>query len=377
MVRCRLCLIPTSRPDTAFVDGVCSACINYSRRRMIDWPERKRRLEAVLEAGRNGSGFDCIVPSSGGKDSTAQVMTLLEMGAKPLVVTATTCMLTEIGRRNIDNLARHATTIEVTPNRRVRAKLNRLGLQQVGDISHPEHLAIFSIPFQMAAAHGIPLIFYGESPQQEYGCPAGAEEALTMTRRWVSEYGGLLGMRAADMIGQDGITEHDMRAYMLPNDGQLSDITAYFLGQFLPWDSHRNAAIAKAAGMVSERPSATAWWDHENLDNAMTGLHDHQCYRKYGYGRLASQLSVDIRNGRLDRDEAMTRLRHVDGAFPWRYAGVDVEDVCAHIGVTYDDLIGALDAFTEWSLFDHIEDNHPILKEWVEDDPDSEVNDGD
>jgi hypothetical protein len=41
------------------------------------------------------------------------VLTLIElMGAKPLVVTAVTCHLTPIGRANIDNLARYATTIE-------------------------------------------------------------------------------------------------------------------------------------------------------------------------------------------------------------------------------------------------------------------------
>src|SRR5690606_4376308 len=137
----------------------------------IDWVARRSQLEAILERGKNGTGFDCIVPSSGGKDSHYQVLTLINMGARPLVVTASTCYLTKTGRRNIDNLARYATTIEVTPRTDVRAKLNRIGLQLVGDISYPEHLAIFSVPFQIAAKFGIPLIFYGESPQREYGGP--------------------------------------------------------------------------------------------------------------------------------------------------------------------------------------------------------------
>lgn len=343
--------MPTTRPDTAFVDGVCSACINYVARANIDWAARKATLEGILEHGRNPSGFDCIVPSSGGKDSHAQVLTLIEMGAKPLVVTASTCYLTPIGRENIDNLARHATTIEVTPNRTVRKKLNKYGLETVGDISHPEHMAIFSIPFRIAAKFGIPLIFYGESPQREYGGPLGTEEAVTMSRRWISEFGGLLGLRAADCVGVDGINERDMHDYMLPADDMVG-YEAYFLGQFLPWDSHANADKAIRGGMLASRPSAANWWAHENLDNAMTGLHDYMMYRKYGYGRACTQLSVDVRHGYYTREEGLKFLARHDGLFPIQYAGVPVEDVLAYIGISREQLNAAIDRFTDWSLFD-------------------------
>jgi hypothetical protein len=144
VIRCKRCVIPDTRPDTAFVDGVCSACLAFDRRPEIDWGVRKRELELLLERSSNDSGYDCIVPSSGGKDSTYQVMTLIDLGARPLVVTASTCQLTPIGRANIDNLARYATTLEVSPNKIVRAKLNRLAFDMVGDISWPEHAAIFS-----------------------------------------------------------------------------------------------------------------------------------------------------------------------------------------------------------------------------------------
>ena len=203
MTRCKTCLQPDTKPDLAFVDGECSACINYANRPEIDWNARKRELVNILsDSPRNSSGYDCIVPSSGGKDSHAQVLTLLELGVRPLVVTATTDFLTPIGRANIDNLARYATTIEVTPNRSVRARLNRLGLELVGDICWPEHASIFTVPFRVAKDMDIPLIFYGENPQQEYGGPLGAEQARHMTARWVSEYGGFLGLRPSDFIGK-------------------------------------------------------------------------------------------------------------------------------------------------------------------------------
>lgn len=363
MIRCTSCVIPETRPDTAFVDGECSACRNFRLRPRIGWAGRRVELTRILErAPRNGSGFDCVVPSSGGKDSHYQVLTLIEMGARPLVVTATTCMLTEVGRANIDNLARYATTIEVTPNREVRRKLNRHGLELVGDVSWPEHAAIFSIPFRVAAAHGIPLLFYGESPQREYGGPLGAEAAATMTRRWVSEFGGLLGLRAQDFIGQSGITEADMADYALPADEQMVRVTAYFLGQFIPWDSHRNAEVAVAAGMQAQRPSVANWWDFENLDCALTGLHDHAMYRKYGYGRMAAQLSVDIRNGRISRQAALDMCERSDGAFPETYMGLPLKAVLSHLGMTRAELLAALDRWTNWDLFSRSKDDRPILK---------------
>src|SRR5690606_530634 len=156
MNRCLKCVIPDTRPDTAFVNGVCSACLNYAKRPEIDWDARKKELLQILDK----HGGRCIVPSSGGKDSHYQALTLIDLGADVTVVTATTCHLTAIGRRNIDSLARFARTIEVTPNRTVRARLNRLGLTLVGDISWPEHVSIFTTPFRVARALGINLIFY-------------------------------------------------------------------------------------------------------------------------------------------------------------------------------------------------------------------------
>lgn len=366
LTRCKTCCMPTTRPDTAFVDGECSACVNFRNRPEIDWEAREVELIKILEkAPKNGSGFDCIVPSSGGKDSTAQVLMLLDLGAKPLVVTATTDYLTPIGRRNIDNLARFATTVEYTPNRTVRATLNRLGLEIVGDISWPEHAAIFSVPFRAARDHGIPLIFYGESPQREYGSPLGAEQALTMTKRWVSEFGGLLGMRPVDFIGMEGITEADMMPYMMPSDEDMAKIDAYFLGQFLPWDSHENAKLAIANGFQVGTPSYANYWSFENLDNALTGLHDHGCYRKYGFGRMCVQLSVDIRNGRITREEAMRIIERDDGVFPYVYAGVPLTEVLAHLDRDMTWLREQLDAHTDFSLFSGKDGERPILREFA------------
>lgn len=366
LVRCKTCVLPTTRPDTHFEDGECSACRNARKADAIDWKSRESELLRILETmPRNGSGFDCIVPSSAGKDSTYQVLRLIELGVRPLVVTATTCMLTDVGRKNIDNLARYATTIEITPNREVRRKLNRLGFQLVGDPSLPEHMAIFSIPFRMAADLGISTVWYGENPQWCYGSPPGAEEARVMTRRWTMEHGGYLGLRPQDFVGMEGITAADMKDYMLPSDEKMAGVTAYWLGQYERWDSHRNLRVAADHGMVQPLPCTANWWRGENVDCFLTGFHDHAMYRKYGYGRGCAQISVDIRNGLVPRDEALGWIELRDGEFPFEYMGGNWKDIGAYIGMHDHEIIATLEQHTNHDLFDGEADFRPILKEFA------------
>lgn len=364
MIRCKTCVMPDTRPDTPFYDGECAACISFKARQQItpeEWIRREQELKNLLDRhdGR------VLVPSSGGKDSHYQVKRMLDLGAEVTVVTATTCHLTEIGRKNIDNLARYAhQTIEVTPNKEVRKKLNRAGLEKVGDISWPEHVAIFTLPFNVAAETGHTLMMYGENPQQEYGGPPGKDQALQLTRRWVTEFGGQLGLRPGDLVGYDGITEQDMTPYVMSTSNvNWPDIEAHFLGAYERWDSHRNGEVAMQMGMLRTEPSTANWWWSENLDNAQTGLHDHMMYRKYGFGRGCQQISVDIRHGRIERDKALDWLDVCDGQFPWHYCHVPFGEMLRQAGINPDEAWKWIDQFTNWDLFHgEVVDGRPILK---------------
>jgi N-acetyl sugar amidotransferase len=331
---------------------VCAACRNFKRRDEIDWEARDIAFKEILGSlPKTDSGYDAVIPSSGGKDSTAQVLKALELGLRPLIVTASTCMLTDVGKRNIENLARFATTIEVTPNRDVRRKLNRLGLELVGDVSHPEHLSIFSTPFRVAVAMNIPVILYGEAPCVEYGGPPGTEQAHTMTRSWISEHAGFLGLRATDFIGTEGITEADMREYMLPADDKMQSVTAYWLGNYYPWSSRDNAKVAVDNGFETRLPYAGNWWDFENLDCALTSIHDFFAWLKYGLARATAQLSVDIRSGFISRAEAMAISRERDGIFPLECMGVSLDAALDHIGMSRQSFMRCCNQHLNTSIF--------------------------
>lgn len=369
LTRCTRCVMPVTRPGTHFYEtGECSACVTHGRRSEIDWEARKSDLLRILESAKsNVDGFNVLVPSSGGKDSTYQVLSLIELGARPLVVTATTCMLSSVGRANIDNLARFATTLEVTPNRTVRSVLNRLSLELVGDASIPEHFSIFSTPFRVAARMGLSTCVYGENSQAAYGGPPGTEDAMRKTKRWVHEFGGFLGMRPADFVGMEGITAEDMTDYTLPSEETMNGINAIFLGQYIPWDSHRNARVSIASGMTVQRPTPHSHWDFENLDNLQVGCgHDFFKWIKLGFGRVCDQVSVDIRYGLLTREEGYEIVRENDGRFPYEYMGVPYEEVLDKIGISVDGFRKIVHSFTNRDLFGRIDEDgfRPVLKEF-------------
>ncbi|MCU8446548.1 N-acetyl sugar amidotransferase [Vibrio vulnificus] len=351
-------MYPETKPDLWFnEEGKCSACINFENRAEIDWVERKQEFLQITERYKSidGSNYDCIIPVSGGKDSTYQVIKVLQAGLNPLCVTAETDSLSELGRRNLENLKRLGVDhVNVTPNPKVRRKLSRLALREVGDIQWAEHVTIFTIPIQVAVEKNIPLIVWGENSQHEYGGPAAAAENNVLDRRWLEEFGGMLGMRVSDLIGQDGITRKDLIPYFYPSDEDLKrvGVTGIFLGYYFPWDGYNNTLLAQAYGFESyPTPTEGSLVNYENLDNYYHRIHDYFKYIKYGFGRATDQANNHIRRGRLARKDIVDFLKHNDGAYPSVYLNRSLESVLKEIDLSKEEFDEICDRFTNKKLF--------------------------
>ena len=132
---------------------------------------KKKSFDKIIDSlSLKSNEWNCIIPSSGGKDSTYQALKCRELGLKPLIVTATTCDRSEIGLKNIENLKNNGfDTIEFSTNPKIREKINKFCLNEIGDISWPEHVTIFTIPFKIAVYFNINLIIYGENPSLNMG----------------------------------------------------------------------------------------------------------------------------------------------------------------------------------------------------------------
>lgn len=359
MIRfCNRCLYPETKPDLWLDErGVCSACISFEKRGSIDWDSRRKQFVDLTDRYRakGGGNYDCIVPVSGGKDSTYQVVRLLQHGLTPLCITATTDSLSDVGRRNLQNIAKLGVDhIEVTMNPVVRRRLNRLALTEIGDISWPEHVAIFTVPIRIAVQLRIPLLVWGENSQNEYGGPAAAQDKNVLDRRWLEEFGGLLGLRVTDVVGLDGIEQKHLIQYFYPSDEELraAGITGLFLGHYFPWDGYQNVLIAQAHGFeVSPTVVEGSLANYENLDNYQTGIHDYFKYVKFGFGRATDIANNHIRRGRLSREDALALVKRHDGKFPWTYLGRPIAEILREIDMTLDAFLIVCDRFTNKRLF--------------------------
>ena len=82
MKYCKKCIIPDTRPDQIFdSSGVCNACLSYERNQKINWKNRSEELKNLIdEAKKSRSRWKCVIPSSGGKDSTYQALRAKELG---------------------------------------------------------------------------------------------------------------------------------------------------------------------------------------------------------------------------------------------------------------------------------------------------------
>jgi N-acetyl sugar amidotransferase len=379
---CKRCVMPDSKPDLRLdADGICNACRSYERRAAVDWAARKAELLALVERyrRRDGSNWDCIVPVSGGKDSTYQVIRMLQLGLNPLCVTSTTCDLSAIGRANLDNLrGLGVDCVEISPNPRIRARLNRIGLTQVGDISWPEHVGIFTIPVRAAVQFGVPLIVWGENSQNEYGGPAAAAENNVLTRRWLEEFGGLLGLRVSDLVETEGIHPKHLIPYTYPSDEELArvGVTGLFLGHYLPWDGLSNALISQAHGFTTYSKTVEgSAVNYENLDNHQTGIHDYFKFLKFGFGRATDLACLHARRGRLTREDALDIVKRLDGRFPWEYLGKPLADILEPLDMGVDEFVRICDKFTNRRIFKRhadgslVKDRHGNLEKLNDDNP--------
>ena len=355
---CKKCVMPDSKPDIFFDEEfVCSACRNYENRKIIDWQEREKELKEILERYKkeSDSRWDCIVPVSGGKDSTYQVIKMVNLGMNPLCITSTTCDESEIGRKNIHNLRSLGVDhIQFAPNPITRAKLNKIGLEQVGDISWPEHVGIFTIPVRAAVDFKVPLIVWGENSQNEYGGPASSVNNNILNRKWLEEFGGLLGMRVSDLPLMANIEKKDLILYNYPTDNELKEVkvTGLFLGHYLPWDGYSNSLLAQSYGFKTyEKIVEGSMVNYENLDNYQTGIHDYFKFLKFGFSRATDIACLHIRRGRISRKEGLEIVRMYDGKFPWTYLGKDIRKILKKLEINLDEFINICDTFTNKNLF--------------------------
>ena len=332
---CTRCVLPETRPNLKFgEDGVCTACTAHASKPHIDWRMRSSAFcDVVSLAKARSAGYDCLIPVSGGKDSTWQVVTCLHVGLNPLAVTWKTPCRTKIGAQNLANLVSLGVDhIDYQVNPRVEKKFMYQTLVRCGSTAIPMHMALFNIPLKIAVRFRIPLVVWCENSAFEYGGDEDDRYGFRLDGQWLKKYGVMQGTTAHDWISEE-LTEKMLTPYFGPTDAELEQagVHAVFLGYYFPWDPETSLRVAQDHGFQANtgRPK-TGYYDYADIDDDFISIHHYLKWYKFGFTRLFDNLSLEIRNGRMTRARAIEIIRERGDDTPHE----DIENFCAFVDIS-------------------------------------------
>jgi|TARA_B100001964_G_scaffold75087_1_gene85362 N-acetyl sugar amidotransferase len=309
-------------------NNVCSVCNQIDKKKKINWSKRNEDLNELIKNYKDKYEYDCIVPFSGGKDSTFALWYLVKKkNLRPLVVRFDHNFL----RRNVlINTERTLKLLGVDfinfkPNFSIVKKMMMESLLRRGDFCWHCHVGITAYPINTAIKRNIPLLFYGE-PSAEYSSFYKYEDKEELDVEKFNRNVNL-GINAEDMLEMinerypdDKISKKDIEHYIFPSQREINKhgIKAEYLGNYIAWDVREQVKIIKSelnwkGDTVEGIPGE---YDYEKIECMMEGVRDYLKYLKRGFGRTAHLTSIDIRNNRLSREKAMDLVKMYDGKKP-------------------------------------------------------------
>jgi N-acetyl sugar amidotransferase len=343
---CKRCLMPDSRPRIFFdEDGVCNACRNADEKKTIDWKARKDEFLRLVEPYRSKNGeWDCVVPWSGGKDSSSIAHRLkFELGLNPLLVTFSPMIPNAVGQHNVEEMVRAGFDhIMFRPNQKVHRILAKRFFVERGNPKVAWDAGVNVVPVKEALNNKIRLVFYAEHGESEYGGRVLSEESRRL-RDFTEVIEHQIGDDPRNWV-MDGVTENDLNPYVYPPVTDLTSVgvKALYFAYYFKWSMYENFQYMKDKIDFKRHPKGRTpgtFTDFDSLDDKMDDLYYYMQFIKFGFGRTVRDTSRFIQNDHMTRDEALDLARKYDGEFPEQ----NLDEVLEYLDITKDEFIAIVD----------------------------------
>jgi N-acetyl sugar amidotransferase len=327
---CSKCVTPETAESLIFDENnTCSACKQISfKNEKVDWADRKVQFENLIAKHKNKFDYDCVVPFSGGKDSTFALWYIVKIkNLKPLVVRFDHNFLRETVQKNTEKTITKLGVdfLNFKANFNIVKKMMFESLFRRGDFCWHCHVGVNAFPIRIAIEKNIPLLIYGE-PSAEYGSFYNYNNLEFQDVERFNKTGNL-GINAEDMVGMikqrypnEKIDERDFKPFIFPSQKELNEknIVGTFLGNYIPWDVKEQVKIIKKElnWEGDEVEGIPEEYDYEKIECYMQGVRDYIKFIKRGFGRTSHLVSIDIRNNRMSREQGMKLVKEYDGKRP-------------------------------------------------------------
>ena len=318
---CLRCCTPETRADIVFDEmGICNMCVSSEHKMRINWKKREEEFVKILEDAKRKSPntYDCIVPISGGKDSTYQLHVLTKVyKMKVLAVTFSHNWFSEVGKQNLQNSLDkfNVDHIMFTPNRSLVNKLAKCSLYKIGDSCWTCHAGVGSFPLSVAVKFRIPLMIWGESVAEAGRISTYDDSVVQYDRDYFTKISAKI---YAEEMANEEIPLKDLVMFQLPSHEEIDEagVVGIHLGDFIFWDNERQTEFIKKEYGWKEDNIEGAYKKYKSVECRMVGVHDYACFVKRGFGRATEQASQDVRAGLMTRAEGFEIAKEVDKAPP-------------------------------------------------------------
>lgn len=314
--RCTSCILPESFPGITFNEnGVCNFCTSY--RKIL--PLGEKPLVDVLDKRRSES-YDCVVPVSGGKDSTyALYYAVKVLGLKVICVNYDSGFQSELAIKNMKRACEILKVPFVTykADFRQRVKVVKEVLNIAKTVGVPIgicancHNGIRNASMRAAKSHGVKAVISGTTQFERFGQHpvTGGKYSL---RRWAKcnlpkILPGLA--RLSFLIGQErvrsGIPIIDSKFFRGKGEG----VNTVHLYEYIPWACMHKDIV----GLLEKEVG----WEHakERVDRFDCLLHpflNYKWFQETGITLDGYLYSDMIRMGAMSREDALSRERSIE-----------------------------------------------------------------
>jgi N-acetyl sugar amidotransferase len=324
--RCTRCVLPETFPNIKFDNnGVCNVCLDHDRK-WSSWKiggsiKTSDKLSKIFNnVKKMKHKYDCLVPFSGGKDSTYVLYICKNVfNLNVLAFNFNNGFQTEEAITNISHAVKllDVDLVTIGPRWSLMKELYSSFLLKAGEACTPCNMGIELGSYRIAQQENIPLIVMGSSPRTEECSP---KEIYTYNKEYFMNV--IKRNKCGTFI--NGTLYQDLNKNASFIDGKKHALShKYFkkldslkiasifntplrinLPEYIEWNENEMFGILKDKLNWGE-----AKFGKEHMDCEISPVKCYLRYQRWGFGSKTQKYAALVRDGQINRENALELLK--------------------------------------------------------------------